>query len=265
MDCKNCNTTLNEEQRFCDECGAKVIQNRLTPKILATQVNEEFISIDNKLLRTFIALFIKPEDVIEGYINGVRKKYIGVITYYAIALTVLGFQMFLLKNLFPEFLESQSAAFADSFKAGSNGIENPFAAFPDYLNDYQGVFFSILMPFIAIGTWIVYLDKRRHNYTEHLVINLYMTAQTIYVSFTIYILFAAFNFKDYLIASLVATPIIIIYGAYVFKRLYKSSYISATLRYIVAFIIYMFVFFIIIMILAIAIILYLFATGKINT
>ena len=60
MDCKNCHKSLNETQKYCDECGAKVIQNRLTPKVLAAQVNEQFISIDNKFFLTFIDLFKKP-------------------------------------------------------------------------------------------------------------------------------------------------------------------------------------------------------------
>ena len=79
MNCKNCNKPLNAIQKFCDDCGAKIIQNRLTPKVLAAQVNEQFISIDNKFLRTFIDLFKNPEIVIDGYINGTRKKHIDVL------------------------------------------------------------------------------------------------------------------------------------------------------------------------------------------
>jgi len=264
VECKNCHTSLRDTQNFYDECGAKVIRNRLTPKILAHQVNEEFISIDNKFIQTLISLFSKPEAVIDGYINGLRKKYINVITYYAIALTVLGFQMFLLKQFFPEFLESQNNAFAESFKTGSNEAENPFADFPDLMNNYQGVLFSIFMPFIAIGTWIIYLDKKKHNYTEHLVINLYITAQSIFFTFIIYMALALFNVKDYFLASIIATPPMIIYGAYVFKRLFKSTFFNALLRYLVAYIIYMIAFSIILVLIIIVLVVYLLITGKLN-
>lgn len=74
MNCKSCNNTLRDTQNYCDDCGAKVIRNRLTPKVLATQVNKEFISFDNKFLKTFIDLFTKPEVVINGYINGTQKN-----------------------------------------------------------------------------------------------------------------------------------------------------------------------------------------------
>ena len=79
MHCKNCNHPISENQNYCDNCGAKVIRNRLEPKVLIHQVNEQFLSIDNKLLRTFVALCVKPEDVIGGYINGTRRKYIDVL------------------------------------------------------------------------------------------------------------------------------------------------------------------------------------------
>lgn len=264
MNCKNCNKYLRETQKFCDECGAKVIQNRLTPKVLAAQVNEQFFSIDNKFLKTLVGLITFPEDVIDGFINGLRKKYINVISFYAIALTVLGFQMFILKQFFPEFLESQSSIFEDSFKAGSLGRENPFSNFLNLFNDYQGVFFSILMPFIAIGTWIIYLDKRKHNYTEHLVINLYITAQTIFFNFVIIMILAIFDIQNYLVASFITTPPLILYGAYILKRLYRSSYINALLRYIAAYIIYTIAFAIIMFIVVIIIVIYLYSTGKIN-
>ncbi len=264
MNCKNCNKVLSDTQKYCDECGAKVIRNRLTPKVLAIQVNQEFLSLDNKFLRTLICLFTTPEDVIGGFIDGTRKKYINAITYYAISLTLLGFQMFLLKQFFPEFLEPQFEAFKETFKVSGTGNENPFANYGDFFSNSQGIFFSVLMPFTAIGTWLTYLDKRKYNYTEHLVINLYITAQTIFVNFVVVIIMAVFNVFDYLIASIIITPPIILYGAYVFKRLYNLSYINSLVRYIGAYIMYTIVFSIIIAIISVIAIIYLFATGKIN-
>ncbi|MEO1033377.1 MAG: DUF3667 domain-containing protein [Bacteroidota bacterium] len=264
MNCKNCNYPLSEGQNYCDNCGARIIRHRLTPKILAKQINEQFLSIDNKFLQTFIALFVKPEQVIDGYINGMRKKYIGVIPYYAVSLTVLGFQMFLLKNFFPDFLTAQDGLFADSFQFGSQSSEGPPMDFPDLFNDYQGVFFSILMPFMAVGTWLVYLDKRKHNYTEHIVINLFLSAQTIYVSFILYLLLAILDVLDYLTASLIITLPLILYGAYVLNRIYKSLYLKSLVRYVAAYAIYMIVFFVIMMVVLVIVLIYFFATGKLN-
>ena len=261
MNCKNCNNTLKETQKYCDECGAKVIQNRLTPKVLIHQINEEFWTFDNKFLMTFINLIRKPERVIEGYIKGIRKRFIGVIPYYAISLTVLGFQLFILKNFFPEYLEVQNQAMTEGFMMGSNGKGKEFldniTLVANKLNDYQGVLFSLFMPFLAIGTWIVYLDKQNYNYTEHLVINLYTNSQLIFFNFVLYIGFASVASVGFVTVSLISLPITVLYGAFIFKRLYQSSYLNALVRYFGALILYMITFLIIMFIVMIAIILYL--------
>ena len=85
MNCKNCDANLNQNSDYCNNCGAKVIRNRLTIKTLFSHFSEQFLNYDNKFLQTFIHLFTKPEDVIGSYINGTRKKYVNVISYFAIA------------------------------------------------------------------------------------------------------------------------------------------------------------------------------------
>ncbi len=268
MVCKNCHAELDDDQNFCYQCGAKVIRNRLTPKIIAKQINEEFISIDNRLLQTLIDLMRKPDSVINGYINGLRKRYVGVISYYAIALTVLGFQVFLLKTFFPDFFESQSNAMVTGFNATGPQAKNAFTdgmqIASGWLMEYQGILFTMLMPLLAVGTWLLYLDKRVHNYTEHIVINLYTNSQTIFFSFVIYIAFALFGVTDYVTASLIVSPLTILYGAYVFKCLYKESYIISVVRYLAAFFIYLIVFGMIMAIVMIIFFIYLYSSGKLQ-
>ena len=82
MECKNCSNQLSTNSDFCNSCGAKVIRNRLTLKNIFEHIIETFFNYDNKLLRTFIDLFKKPEKVIDGYINGVRKRYVNPISYF---------------------------------------------------------------------------------------------------------------------------------------------------------------------------------------
>ncbi len=42
MVCKNCGTPHSKNQRYCLECGARIIRNRLTLKALFQQINVEF-------------------------------------------------------------------------------------------------------------------------------------------------------------------------------------------------------------------------------
>lgn len=156
MHCKNCHHTLRSTQKFCDECGAQIIQNRLRPQVLAQQINEQFISIDNKFFRTFIDLFRQPEIVIVGYINGTRKKYIDVLQYFAISLTLAGIQVFLMNTFFKDALDF-SAVFSEGYNSTATNTENPFdnidiAAF----SKYQGLIYILTVPFSALGTWLAY-------------------------------------------------------------------------------------------------------------
>ena len=105
MHCKNCNSELSELSTYCDQCGGRVIKNRLTLKSLFLHLSETFFNYDNKLLRTFLNLFKAPEDVIGGYISGVRKKYVDVISYFALALTITGFEWFILNKFYPEAID----------------------------------------------------------------------------------------------------------------------------------------------------------------
>ena len=70
MVCKNCNDALLQQHYYCSACGGKVIRNRLTMKNLFADFSQQFLNYDNTLLKTFIALFKKPEDVIGGALAG---------------------------------------------------------------------------------------------------------------------------------------------------------------------------------------------------
>ncbi|WP_430467652.1 DUF3667 domain-containing protein [Winogradskyella ouciana] len=254
MNCKNCNKDLRETQKFCDECGAKVIQNRLTPKVLAAQVNEQFISIDNKFFRTFIDLFKKPETVIEGYINGTRKKYIDVLQYFAISLTLAGIQVFLMTTFFREALEFDSEFLNTIAKAPGNE-HNPFlnSGF-DGMTNYQGLIYIIMVPFSALGSWTVYyfFGDKRYNFTEHMVINLYYSAQIIIVTAVFSILFLVFGLNYLIVSALITLPTFIYFG-FVLKRVFKESFWETTAKFILVMLVYLFAFILLMLIIGLII------------
>ena len=234
MNCKNCNNTLRDAQKFCDECGAKIIQNRLKPKVLVEQVNEQFLCIDNKFLRTFIHLFTKPETVIVSYIDGTRKKYIDVLQYFAIALTLAGVQLFIMSTFFKESLNFQSG-FMEGFNASTAQKDNPFKKLDfNYFSKYQGIIYILTVPFYALGSWFTYylLRERVYNFTEHLVINLYYYAQVIIITAVFGILFAVFGIDYVVVSSLLFIPTFI-YLFFVLKRVFKDSFWATFLRFLI--------------------------------
>ena len=102
MDCKNCGNERESHERYCRNCGARVIHNRLTTKGLMAQLGEEFLNYDNKLLKTFKDLVKKPEVVIDGFIKGVRKRYVNPVGYFTLAVSFAGLFNFVLNKFFPE-------------------------------------------------------------------------------------------------------------------------------------------------------------------
>ncbi|MEH6536323.1 MAG: DUF3667 domain-containing protein [Psychroserpens sp.] len=237
MDCKNCNTSLKETINFCPLCGAKLIRNRLTLKNIWSEINEQFISIDNKFFKTFIHLFTKPELVINGFIDGTRKKYINVIQYFAISLTLVGIQVFLMNTFFSEDMAT-ALDFFKPLEEASKTKGNTFSTYPlgsfEEINRYQSIIYIITVPLYTLATWLVYLvikPKKRYNFTEHLVLNLYYNAQVVIITAVVSILFLCFGFNYLLISSFV-TLLIFIYFFYVLKRVFETSFWDTVLHFL---------------------------------
>lgn len=102
MDCKNCGAPLEDNAGFCSYCGARVITERISFKFLFKEFVDKVLSVDNRLLKTFLHLFYKPEVVIDDYINGVRKKYFNPLSYLLISITLAGLYFFFLKDMIDE-------------------------------------------------------------------------------------------------------------------------------------------------------------------
>ncbi|MGB1309470.1 MAG: DUF3667 domain-containing protein [Oceanihabitans sp.] len=221
MPCKNCNTILKETDLFCNNCGAKIIHNRLTFRNLFEHISETFFNYDNKLLRTFIALFTKPEDVIGGYINGVRKKYVNVISYFALALTISGIQLFLLNKFFPESLNLDAVS--------TNGMEAFSNDLLDFITEYYSILMMFYVPLYALLSRLTFFDNKKYNYTEHLVIFMYVLAQITFTTSVLTFIGAVLGYT-YGYMSYFSLVVQFIYASYCLKRLYDLSFKKLLLR-----------------------------------
>lgn len=226
MNCKNCKSVLNDTNSYCSVCGAKVIKNRLTTRNLFNHISEEYFDYDNKFFKTFIHLFTKPEEVIGGYINGTRKKYINVINYFAIAISVAGLQLFLLNKFFPEFMDPSNfsdiigLANNDEFEKSQLEIQSSIM---NFIQEYQSIIMMFYIPLYALISKLVFLNIKKYNYTEHLVIFMYVQAQSTIFLAPITIILAIISNKLLIVLSLLTIPIMIVYTAFCLKRLYNLS------------------------------------------
>lgn len=221
MPCKNCNKELYPENNFCNSCGAKVIRNRLTIKNLFEHFSETFFNYDNKFLQTFLIFFTKPELVIESYIHGTRKKYVDVISYFAIALTLSGFQMFILNKFFPELMNVDFLS--------QKGVENMQRENMNFVQEYQSFIFMLIVPAYALISKIIFFEIKKYNYTEHLVTNMYIAAH-LSIASSLLIIMTSFFGVNFGIIGILSIPIQILFSTYCFKRLFNLNFKSTLLK-----------------------------------
>lgn len=210
--CKNCGFQI-DNYSFCPACGAKKITKRITFKNLTQEFSDRFLNLDNSFIRTFIQLFTKPKDVIDGYIHGVRKKYINVFSYFAISLTIASLYTFILGKY-------KDTIFSNVF-TDANQIEVSKVA-SDLSFDYQSLISFLTIPFLAFISRLVFFNYKKYNLTEHFVIHLYAYSHiTMVISFITLPLLL--GLKNIFLILWIQFPVSIIYIAYVLKSLYNLS------------------------------------------
>lgn len=244
MDCKNCNRPLRTDYSFCSNCGAKIIRNRITLKNLWYDFTERFFNLDNTLITTFKHLFSRPDDVIVGYINGVRKKYLNPISYFTIAISLGGLFVYIHTEFFPEaldfkFLYPDVDSLNDADKLGYD-LQKKINT---YLFKYQSLFYIAMLPFLALISRLVFINKKQFNLSEHFVINIYAYSQLSIIINTIYI-FILWNSKLLYYASMGNLVFQIGFFTWVFYKIFNLNIKQTLLKLLFFLLILAVVFFI---------------------
>lgn len=232
MLCKNCETNLNEKSDFCYQCGAKVIRNRLTIRNLFEHFSEQFLNYDNKFLLTIKHLFSKPEIVINGYVEGVRKKYINPITFFAISLTISGLYLFIIQKFFPNAMDF-SQLYADE-----NTQKIP-AKTSSITLEYHSLLYFVLIPVLALISWVLFL-KNNFNFTEHIVIYLYTMSMGSIITSIGSILILLTIPDIFFITSVLSILFLILFHCYLLKRVFQLNTTQIIIKTILFLIIFFF-------------------------
>jgi hypothetical protein len=252
MNCKNCDIKLIPDASFCHDCGGKVIHKRLTIKNLVIHIGETFFNYDNKFLQTIINLFTDPKDVIDGYVNGVRKKYIDPLGFFAISLTLSGLYFFLIKNYFPNIFDFMMVTSDSNTQMLTQRIIEP-------LIEYNSLMYFMFIPLAGLMSYLIFINKH-YNFTEHIVIYFYtlplLSNISIIVNLLVYLIypeillsFSVFYFIGFFT-----------YMGYVLTRIFSLS----AKQLIIKTLIFLPVFFMVYIIISIAIVILLIVFGGVN-
>lgn len=220
MTCKNCDARLRTDYLYCPACGAKVIRNRITIKNLWTDFLERYFNLDNTFIRTVVHLTTKPEVVIEGYLQGIRRKYLNPISYMGIAITLSGLIVFLMVK----------SGDAINFNMINNGVTTKYQEkLMDFILDYQALIFLLYVPMMTIAGWLCF-DQKRYNFAERTIIFMYSLGHYSIIIFLPSILLLLFIPEQYVNFSLIAMPLMMAYTTYVIVRISKSRGVKLIVR-----------------------------------
>ena len=215
MNCKNCQTALRLEYRFCPSCGAKTEVQRITFKALFRDFIDRFLNLDNSVVRTFTGLIVKPEAVINGYMTGLRKRYLNPISYLGIALTLSGIMIFVMQRMYGTEID---------FTGGAENVNPEFSRkWSNIAFDFNAVFFLLYFPCFAIPAYLLF-NRIKYNLAEHVVVSVYAMSEYAVVSFPVSLALAIYDVNVYLTSSRIALGITFTYVLYVLWRLNRYRF-----------------------------------------
>lgn len=232
MNCKNCNIELSNEDNFCNDCGAKVVKNRITIKSLFSHL---FLALgwDSNFFITLRHMIYKPQLVLKEYIGGTRKKYANPFTFFAISLAI---SLFVFNQYSKEFIQMsiQHVKTQDSTTTDNNskGLEmfgyESQAEFTEAMLKLQMKYYNIvsfsMLPLYALIAFIVF--RKPYNYGEHLVINTYLLSVTTFSSILLFL----FNLLTGINIFTYAIFVVFFYYSFTYKKLYSLTFAKLILK-----------------------------------
>lgn len=242
MNCKNCNHQLKEGAHFCENCGAKVVLDRITFKGLLLELFINVFGFDSKFFYTLRMVAIQPHIVLSEVLSGVRKRYMNPFAFLAVgaAISLLVFNYFQddfkavnsdVNSAQIEELQRQANLDLTKLKDVSKNEMQKLAIqkksaelqlkFLDgmmnfMLHYYNWLTFVFVFFYALLSKWTFW---KPHNFGEHIIMNAYIFGFTLYVSLILFFLSMAINPAIYTYSMF----LYIVFYMFAFGKLYKLS------------------------------------------
>ena len=207
--CKNCNHQLTAKHKYCDQCGAKVVEGRLTIRNLLSDVVESYLNLDNNFIKTFLMMFHKPHYVIDGYIQGIRRKYKNPVSYLAIALTLSGLLVFVLQHITDNPMPLE--IYGNSMNPGLAEKLTPI------LLEYSSLLFVLYIPIFSLAGYLTF-NKKQYNFLEYNVVMLYTLGHYSIVSFPVALVLILISIETYWSISIYTLGVMFAYTLYCLQK-----------------------------------------------
>ncbi|MBT8280217.1 MAG: DUF3667 domain-containing protein [Muriicola sp.] len=212
MNCKNCNTPQRTDFNYCPSCGAKAVHHRLTFKNLTYDITERYFNLDNSFIRTIIQLCIRPEVVIDAYINGVRRKFLNPISHLGIALTLSGLLIFIMQKVLTPDLFAEFGGQGMSEELATKVFDTTF--------DYQTLLFILYIPVFAIAGYLTF-NRKGYFLSEYMIAYIYVMAQWSIIIFPVSLITLLFYPAAYMDLAIPMSVIMFFYSLFVMQRIHR--------------------------------------------
>ncbi|MDP5202241.1 DUF3667 domain-containing protein [Flavobacterium sp. DG2-3] len=178
--CLNCNEEI--AGKFCSNCSQSASTHRFS---LSHVIQHDFIHgifhFDKGFFYTIKELFTRPGNSIREYIQGKRTKH---FNYFATIILLLTIGYFLKK-----WTKIDTSSIYD---------QTELSGLFKILKDYSKFTVFLHIPIIALGSFLLF-KKSKQNYTENLVLNLYLQCGILTISLILPVIMIFTDNRDFLL------------------------------------------------------------------
>lgn len=224
--CKSCGISFQGD--FCHACGQKRIYNRFTLKQSSVWLFTELFNLDHGFFYTSKEMLLRPHVVIKEYLSGSTKKYMHPFRFLFVWVTIYS-----LLSLWLGFNNSDQAFQEMGMEPEDEQVKKAKIII-DLFQKYSTLIIMLGVPFMAIGTMLVYKSKKMF-FTEHLIFHSFAYGGSIILSLPILSLF--YLPEGIFIQSYVNSFSFIIYFSFVFFKFYKEHFMESLVKVIFSFIV----------------------------
>lgn len=219
IECKNCQNHF--QGMYCNHCGQKVINDRITLKHLFEIAFDSF-NIHRGLIFTVKKMFTDPGSLINNYLNGRTKDYYNPLKYLLLITSISALLMIWLK-IFDANIENTNELM---------GIDDQAVKLQStvtrYIKNFLHFVAILSLPFYSlISKWL--FKKHKLYYAEHLTINSYLFAQiTLIQIFVIVLVYFVPELTKYML--LFGSILFISYYTYGLRNIFDIKWVKSFLN-----------------------------------
>lgn len=224
MTCKNCGNEF--EGKFCNQCGQKKIEGRITFKEAIHNFFHAFTHVDSGIFYLIKELSYRPGFVVKEYLDGRRNKYYNPLQFLVITVAI---STFLAVNftLFGSKVDPTTIP-------GLTGQQIYYLQFNQFIYKYFNVILFISVPIAALYSRLIF-HKSGYNYAENLIFNAFIAGERT----VLYILLTPLlYYTKHVWFVMVGIYYLMwnIYFARAYNQFFGGSKVSTTFKYILVFI-----------------------------